>query len=72
MEEKSEPVFINSEQKIWDYLKEHKTPVTIDTLIKRFIVSKSTVSRTLSMLERHGLVDVIKIGSKKYYKRRDQ
>ena len=70
--EKSEPVFINSEQKIWDYIQEHKTPVTIDTLVKRFIVSKSTVSRTLAMLERHGLVDVIKIGSKKYYKRRDQ
>lgn len=70
--EKDEPVFINSEQKIWEYLKDHKTPVAVDTLVKRFIISKSTVSRTLSMLERNGLIDVIKIGSKKYYKRRDQ
>ena len=70
--EKSEPVFINWEQKIWEYLKEHKTPVTTDTLAKRFIISQSTVKRTMTMLERNELVDVIKIGSKKYYKRREQ
>lgn len=68
----NEPVFVGWEQKIWEYLKEHKTPVPTDTLEKRFIISKSTVKRIMAMLERNGLVDVIKIGSKKYYKRREQ
>ena len=67
---KNEPVLTGSEQKVWEYIKEHKTPVAADTLAKRFILSKSTVSRALSLLERNELVDAIKIGSKKFYKRR--
>ena len=71
--EKSEPTLTWAEQRIWDYLKEHKTPVTAGTLAKRFIISQSKTSQALAMLERNGLADSFNVGRTKFYKmRRDE
>jgi len=61
----------NAEEKIWRYLAEHKTPVLATTLAKRFVVSKSHVSRILKDLEAKQAVDVIVIGSNKFYKAKE-
>lgn len=69
--EKVEPTLTWAEQKIWDYLKEHKTPVMAATLAKRFIISQSKTSQALAMLERHGFAEAFTVGRSKFYKRRD-
>lgn len=58
----------NSEEKIFRYLVDHKTPVLAATLSKRFIMSKSHVSSVLKALHDKGLADIIKVGSNKFYK----
>ena len=63
-----EPFLTPIEQKIFDYLKTHKTPVTSGTLAKRFIISKSKSNQALSLLERHGFAKVFNIGRTKFYK----
>jgi uncharacterized membrane protein len=59
------------EQKIWDYLVEHKTPVQATTLAKRFIVSKGHVARILRDFENKNILDVVNIGRTKFYKVKD-
>jgi predicted transcriptional regulator len=59
------------EQKIWDYLVEHKTPVQATTLAKRFIVSKGHVGRILKELADKNVLDVVNIGRTKFYKVKD-
>lgn len=44
--------------KVWEYLVEHKRPVTAEVLADRFMVSKSTVQQALAMFKRSGLIDV--------------
>ena len=61
----------DSEEKIFNYLKDHKTPVLAATLSKRFIMSKSRVSTILKLLHDKGLADVIQVGSNKFYKLKD-
>lgn len=56
------------EEKVWEYLVTHKTPVLATTLAKRFMVSKSHVGRILRDLEAKQVVDVINIGSNKFYR----
>lgn len=65
-----EPVLTSAEQKIWNYLKEHKTPVTAGTLAKRFIISQSKAYHALTLLERNGMAVSFKIGSAKFYRMR--
>jgi uncharacterized membrane protein len=69
--EREEPTLTPTEQKIWDYLKEHKTPITAGTLAKRFIISQSKSYHTLAMLERNGLAVSFNVGTTKFYKRKD-
>jgi predicted transcriptional regulator len=59
------------EQKIWDYLVEHKTPVQAATLAKRFIVSKGHVGRILKELSNKNVLDIVNIGRTKFYKVKD-
>jgi len=59
------------EQKIWDYLVKHKTPVQAATLAKRFIVSKGHVGRILKELSDKNVLDVVNIGRTKFYKVKD-
>ena len=57
-----------TEEQIWKYLVEHKTPVLIKTLAKRYILSESRISSILKKFHDQGIADVIKIGNIKYYK----
>jgi uncharacterized membrane protein len=58
----------NADEKVWRYLVEHKTPVLASTLAKRFMFSQSHVARILRDLEQTGTVEVVRIGSNKFYK----
>jgi uncharacterized membrane protein len=58
----------NADEKIWQYLTEHKTPVLASTLAKRFMFSQSHVARILRDLEQAGTVEAIRIGSNKFYR----
>jgi uncharacterized membrane protein len=59
---------VSVEEKVWEYLVEHKTPVLVTTLAKRFMFSQSHVSRILRDLEQADKVEVIRIGRQKFYK----
>ena len=57
------------EQGLWDYLVSHpKTPVQAKTIAREWIVSDNRVARTLSRFVENGIADVVRIGSKKFYK----
>ena len=57
------------EEKVWKYLISHpKTPVQAKTIAKEWIVSENRVARTLSRFVENGIADVIRIGSKKFYR----
>jgi sugar-specific transcriptional regulator TrmB len=54
---------------VWDYLISHpKTPVQAKTIAKEWIVSKTRVYRVLEKFVENGIADVVRIGSKKFYK----
>jgi Fe2+ or Zn2+ uptake regulation protein len=56
------------EEKVWKYLCTHKTPVQAKTLARLWIVSDNRVARVLSRFAENGIVDIVRIGSKKFYK----
>jgi sugar-specific transcriptional regulator TrmB len=57
------------EQGVWDYLCSHKkTPVQANKIAKEWIVSKTRVYRVLERFVENGIADVVRIGSKKFYK----
>lgn len=47
------------EEKLLDYLKEHKKPVTIKQMAKYFIVNEKSVQRALADLASRGIVEVV-------------
>ena len=59
------------EEKVWDYLVEHKRPVTIKQLAKYFIVSEGAVTRTLRKFVQNQIVDKICHGNIVLYKIKD-
>ena len=60
-----------TEKKILDFLMQRKRPVSIDAVMKKFIISRSNASMTLNRLHDRGLVDVVKMGSKKFFKTKE-
>ena len=48
-----------AEDRILDYMKEHKKPVTISKMAKYFIVSESTAKSALASLVKKGIADVV-------------
>ena len=57
------------EEKVWNYLCSHKkTPVQAQTLAKEWIVSENRVARTLNRFYENNIVDIVRIGSKKFYR----
>jgi hypothetical protein len=57
------------EQGVWDYLCSHKkTPVQAKTIAKEWIASEGKVGRTLNRFVENGIADLIRMGSKKFYK----
>lgn len=59
------------EDKVWDYLVEHKRPVTVKQLAKHYIVSENSVSRVLSELFKKQVIDKIRQGNVVLYKIKD-
>jgi len=59
------------EEKVWDYLVEHKRPVTIKQLAKYFIVSEGSVTRALRKFVKGQVVDKIRQGNIILYKIKD-
>jgi Mn-dependent DtxR family transcriptional regulator len=47
------------DQKIFDYMSEHKKPVTISKMAKHFIVSESAVKQALTKMTKNGVVEVV-------------
>lgn len=47
------------EDKILDYLREHKKPVTIKQMAKYFIASDNAVQRALASLATRGIAEVV-------------
>ena len=58
----------HTEEKIWNYLVTHKTPVSAAKLSKYFIISQSKAASTLKKFADQGIADVTTIGKVKYYK----
>jgi Mn-dependent DtxR family transcriptional regulator len=58
----------NTEEKIWNYLVTHKTPVSAAKLSKYFIIRQSKASTSLKKFADEGIADVVPIGKVKYYK----
>ena len=57
------------DQGVWDYLISHsKTPVQAKTIAKEWIVSKNKIARILNRFVENGIVDLVRMGSKKFYK----
>lgn len=66
------PELTDAQQKILKYLMEHITPVSAETLAKRFIMSQSRVSAALKLLHDFGLATMSKAGKKKFYQYKSQ
>lgn len=63
------PVSIDpKDEKIWEYLRTHKTPVTQEKIAKRFLISKSHAGRALNYFVDNGIAEVIKMGTTKFYR----
>ena len=57
------------EEKVWNYLCSHKkTPVQARTIAKAWIVNDNKVARTLNRFVKSGIADLVRMGSKKFYK----
>jgi DNA-binding IscR family transcriptional regulator len=57
------------EEKVWNYLISHpKTPVQAKTIAKEWIVSKNKIARVLNRFVENEIVDLVRMGSKKFYK----
>ena len=48
-----------TEEKILDYIKEYKKPVTITKMAKQFIVSESAVKQALTKMVKDGAAEVV-------------
>ena len=47
------------EQKIFDYMSEHKKPVTVSKMAKYFIASESSAKQALSKMVKEGVAIVV-------------
>jgi uncharacterized membrane protein len=63
------PVSIDpKDEKVWKYMIERKVPITQEQVMKHFLISRSHVSRTLNFFVQQDIAEIIKLGSKKFYK----
>jgi Mn-dependent DtxR family transcriptional regulator len=47
------------EEKIFDYIKEYRKPVTITKMAKHFIASESSVKQALAKMVKENVVEVV-------------
>ena len=59
------------DEQVWDYLVEHKRPVTSKQLAKYFIVTQKSVSRALGKLAERQVVEKFYQGNTILYKIKD-
>jgi hypothetical protein len=63
------PVSIDPrDEKIWNYMITHKTPVSQEKMARYFLISKSHAGRALNFFVEQGIAEVVKVGTKKFYK----
>lgn len=63
------PVSIDpKDQKIWQYLIERKTPVTIKQAMKTLLISEAHARRALDYFVMRGLADMDKQGGIRFYR----
>jgi MarR-like DNA-binding transcriptional regulator SgrR of sgrS sRNA len=55
------------EQRLWDYLVAHKTPVTVKKMAKHWICSESRVRGALNKFVAGDIAKVVKLGNLKHY-----
>lgn len=56
------------EERLWNYLVSHKTPVTVKKMAKYWICSESRVRGALEKFVDRGIVEVVKLGNLKHYR----
>lgn len=56
------------DEKIWRYLLERKTPVTIKQAMKALLISETHARRALDFFVNQGLADMNKAGGVRFYK----
>lgn len=59
------------EERLFEYLRRRKTPVASDTVAKQFIISQSRAANLLRFLFEKGLLDVVSVGKKRFFKIKD-
>lgn len=59
------------EDKVWEFLGSHGTPVLVITIAKKFRISQSHVGRILKDMIDKGDVEVLHIGNNKWYKAKE-
>lgn len=59
------------EERLWDYMVKHKTPVTIKKMAKYWICSESRVRKSLDKFVAAGIADLVKDGQLRFYKVKD-
>ena len=63
------PVSIDPrDEKIWNYMLTHKTPVSQEKMARYFLISKSHAGRALNFFVEQGIAEVVKVGTKKFYR----
>lgn len=63
------PVSIDpKDEKIWNYMITHKKPVSQEKMARYFLISKSHAGRALNFFVEQGIAEVVKVGTKKFYK----
>lgn len=63
------PVSIDpKDEKIWQYIVERKTPVTIKQAMKTLLISETHARRALDYFVLKGLADMTKQGGVRFYK----
>ena len=63
------PVSIDPrDERIWNYIITHKTPVSQEKMARYFLISKSHAGRALNFFVEQGIAEVVKVGTKKFYK----
>ena len=63
------PVSIDpKDEKIWNYMITHKTPVSQEKMARYFLISKSHAGRALNFFVEQGIAEIAKVGNKKFYR----
>lgn len=57
--------------KVWEYLVEHKSPVTKEKIADHYLVSTISVKKALGELTKNQVLEKIRFGNQFFYKIKD-